>query len=135
MEAAGYRLTAPRRLVAEVIAAQTSAFRASSLLTHPRLHSSGVGRATVFRTLELLVELGVVERLELASGEKAYVPCEPVHHHHVVCERCGRTREVTDGGMPAVALEVERQTGYRITSHRLALFGLCPACRSQAGAS
>ena len=93
----------------------------------------GIGRATVFRALELFAELGLVERLDLPSGEHAYVACEPAHHHHVVCSHCGRATEVDDCGMTEVAREVARRTGYRIDRHRLELFGVCPDCRAGTG--
>ena len=88
----------------------------------------GVGRATVFRTLDILERLGAVERLELPSGEHTYVVCEPAHHHHVVCSGCGRTEEIVDAGLRTVVRRVARRTGYRVDEHRLELFGLCPAC-------
>jgi Fur family ferric uptake transcriptional regulator len=82
----------------------------------------------VFRTLEVLEGLGAVERLDLPSGEHAYVGCEPAHHHHVVCSKCGRATEIADVGLRPILREVARQTGYRVDDHRLELFGLCPAC-------
>jgi Fur family ferric uptake transcriptional regulator len=87
----------------------------------------------LFRALDLLVELGVVERLDLPSGEHAYVECAPVHHHHVVCSRCGRAAEVDDAGLNDAVLEIGRRSGYRIETHRLELFGLCPSCQSRQG--
>ncbi len=128
LDRAGYRLTEPRRSLATLIADQDGHFTAAELVTAARARRLGVGRATVFRTLEVLAELGVVERLDLPSGEHAYVGCAPAHHHHVVCSRCGRTNEIDDAGLRAVMREVARQTGYRIDEHRLELFGLCPAC-------
>ena len=127
---ARYRLTRPRRAVAELIGARTGHFTAADLIDDARARELGVGRATVFRALELFAELDLLERLELPGGEHAYVPCEPTHHHHVVCARCGRTEEVEDCGMTAVAREVGRRTGFEIDSHRLELYGRCPDCRS-----
>ena len=101
MDSAGYRLTEPRRAVAELIAAREGHFSAADLLDDARVRRLGIGRATVFRSLDLLTELGVLERLELPNGEHAYVPCEPVHHHHVVCSRCGRVTEIDDRGLTA----------------------------------
>ncbi|MEA2631496.1 MAG: Fur family transcriptional regulator, ferric uptake regulator, partial [Chloroflexota bacterium] len=89
-----------------------------------------VGRATVFRALELFEELGLVERLDLPNGDHAYVVCEPAHHHHIVCQGCGRATEVEDNGMEAVAREIEAHTGYLVDSHRVEFFGLCPECRA-----
>jgi Fur family ferric uptake transcriptional regulator len=83
----------------------------------------------MFRSLDVLADLGVVERLDLPSGEHAFVACEPTHHHHVVCSSCGRSTGVADTGIERIAAEIGRRTGYRIETHRLELFGLCPTCR------
>jgi Fur family ferric uptake transcriptional regulator len=127
---AGYRVTGPRRAVAELIAARTGHFTAADLAADARARRLRIGRATIFRALDLLTELGVVERLDLPSGEHAYVPCDRAHHHHVVCRRCGRVGDVDDGGMRAFTHEVARRTGYLIDGHRLEMFGLCPDCRA-----
>jgi Fur family transcriptional regulator, ferric uptake regulator len=131
LDRAGYRLTGPRRSLATLIAGHAGHFTATELVTEARSRRLGVGRATVFRTLEVLEELGAVERLDLPSGEHTYVVCEPAHHHHVVCSRCGRTDEIDDAGLRTVVREVARRTGYRVDEHRLELFGLCPACLSE----
>lgn len=129
LDRAGYHLTAPRRAVAEMVAARPGRFSAQDLVVEAGRGRRGVGRATVFRSLEIFEELGLVERVHLRNGEHAYVACEPAHHHHVVCERCGRSDEVGDLGIKAIARDIERRTGYLIDSHRIELFGLCPACR------
>jgi Fur family ferric uptake transcriptional regulator len=128
LDRAGYRLTEPRRSLAALIAGREGHFTANDLVADARSARLGVGRATVFRTLEVLEELGAVERLDLPSGEHAYVVCERAHHHHVVCSRCGRTSEIDDAGLRVVVSEIARRTGYRVDEHRLELFGLCPAC-------
>ena len=132
LEDAGYRLTGQRRALAEVIAGRRGHFTAEELLRESRRRRLGVTRATVFRSLDILAALGVVERLDLPSGEHAFVACQPAHHHHVVCSSCGRSAGVADNGIEAVARAVERATGYRIDEHRLALFGVCPSCRQRA---
>jgi Fe2+ or Zn2+ uptake regulation protein len=128
LDRAGYRVTEPRRAVATLIADRAGHFTAADLVGDARARRLGIGRATIFRALDLFTELSVVERLELPTGEHAYVPCEPRHHHHVVCSRCGRTDELGDWGVSSVVQEVARRTGYLIDTHRFELFGLCPAC-------
>ena len=130
LEGAGYRLTEPRRSLAGLIADQDGHFTAAALVDAAREAHLEVGRATVFRTLDVLADLGAVERLDLPSGEHAYVGCEPAHHHHVVCSGCGRTDEIDDEGLRSVVADVARRTGYRVDDHRLQLFGLCPACQA-----
>ena len=128
LDAAGLRKTDARRTVATLIADRDGPFTAADLLADARARQVGVGRATVFRALDTLSDLGVVERLDLPNGEHAYVGCEPVHHHHVICTTCGRMTEVEDCGMRDVAREVARRSGYRVDTHRLELFGTCPDC-------
>jgi Fur family transcriptional regulator, ferric uptake regulator len=130
LERAGHRRTAPRRALAELIAERDGHFTAESLLDESRQRHLGVDRATVFRSLELLAELGVVERLDLPSGEHAFVACEARHHHHVVCSSCGRSTGVADHGLDRIAAAIGTATGYRIDTHRLELFGTCPACQA-----
>lgn len=128
LERAGYRLTGPRRDVARLIADQTGHFVAADLVAAARQRRLGLGRATVFRTLDVMSEIGVVERLDLPSGEHAYVACAPRHHHHVVCSSCGRADDIDDAGLRAVVRDIGRRTGYRIDDHRLELFGRCADC-------
>ena len=128
LERAGYRMTEPRREVASLIADQAGHFAAADIVEEARVRDLRIGRATVFRTLDALSEVGVVERIDLPNGAHAYLACEPVHHHHVVCTRCGRSRDIDDARVRSVVRDVARRTGYRIDDHRLELFGLCPDC-------
>jgi Fe2+ or Zn2+ uptake regulation protein len=128
LDEAGYYVTEPRRVVAEMVAERADHFTALDLVGEAKRRRLGVGRATVFRALELFEELGLVERLDLPNGDHAYVVCEPAHHHHVICESCGRGTDVEDCGIEAVAREIETRTGYVVDSHRFELFGLCPDC-------
>jgi Fur family transcriptional regulator, ferric uptake regulator len=128
---AGYRLTGPRRALARLIGARNGHFTAEDLMTFSREARLGVGRATVFRSLDILTELGVIERLDLPTGEHAFVACEAAHHHHVVCSRCGRSADVPDSGFSRIVDDLARRSGYRIESHRLELFGLCPSCQAE----
>jgi Fur family transcriptional regulator, ferric uptake regulator len=130
LEEGGYRLTAPRRALAALVASRDGHFTADDLLDIARRRRLGLGRATIFRALDVLTELGVIERLDLPSGEHAFVACEPAHHHHVICASCGRATWVADHGLERVAAEIGRETGYRIAAHRLELFGVCPDCQA-----
>lgn len=132
LDEAGYRLTRPRREVAELIGSQRSSFTAGDLLDEAGRRRMRVGRATVFRALDTLAELGALERLELPDGEHAYVTCEPRlrHHHHVICRRCGRASEITGCDVAGWARDVEDHTGYAVDTHRIELYGVCPTCRA-----
>ncbi len=132
LERSGHRVTEPRTQVADLIASQGGHFTAADLLATARRRRLRLGRATVFRALELFTALGALERVDLPSGEHAYVICEPEdHHHHVMCARCGRSTEVEDAGLQGVVDDIARRTGYRIDSHRLELYGLCADCQGR----
>jgi Fur family ferric uptake transcriptional regulator len=124
------RDTAPRRALADLIADRRGHFTAADLLDDAQRRDMKIGRATVFRTLDLLSEQGALEHIDLPDGTHAYVACAPEeHHHHVVCSKCAKSVEVADSGLQAVVREIGTHSGYRIESHRLEMFGLCPDCQ------
>jgi Fur family ferric uptake transcriptional regulator len=128
-QSAGYQATPNRRLMAELVAASEGHFTAADLLDRARLRRANVGRATIFRALEVLATLRVVERLDLPNRSHAYVLCDPAeHHHHLVCSSCGRSVDVADGELARLVDEIGRRNGYRIETHRLEIFGECPLC-------
>jgi Fur family ferric uptake transcriptional regulator len=133
LEGAGYQATPNRRLVARLVAATGGYFTAADLLERGRRERVKIGRATIFRALDLLTSLRVVERLDLPSGSHAYVICVPdEHHHHLVCSCCGRSEDVADGELAGLVDEIAGRSGYRIEAHRLELFGICPTCADRA---
>jgi Fur family ferric uptake transcriptional regulator len=131
LERAGHRITEPRRAIAAMIEGQEGHFSAADLVEDARRRRLPIGRATVFRAIDLFASLGLVERVDLPDGGHAYVACEPVHHHHhAICLSCGRSLDVADHGLATVLTEVGQRAGFRVTSHRLELFGTCAACQA-----
>jgi len=132
LDDAGLRLTQARLAVADAIGRQEGHFTAEDVLASSLMGRRRVGRATIFRSIELLTDLGLVERVDLPSGEHAYVTCEPAaHHHHIVCSTCGRSVEVGELGLEPILGSVAASTGFTIESHRLELFGRCPDCQAR----
>jgi Fur family ferric uptake transcriptional regulator len=130
LQRAGQRLTAPRRAVADLIAAREGHFTAAQLEDDARRRQLDVGRATIFRALDLFASLGLVERIDLPGGDHAYVACDPIHHHHAICTGCGRSFDVADRGLAEILGEIGRRSSFRVTEHRLEIFGLCAACQA-----
>ena len=123
----GYRLTEPRRVI---IAALRDAGRyCTATQLYERLRGRAVGLASVYRTLELLAELGLAERRAETGGEASFLYCSPRHHHHVVCTSCGTVREIDACPDDHLAHAVERETGFQIERHTLDFYGLCATCR------
>ncbi|MGH2358256.1 MAG: Fur family transcriptional regulator [Candidatus Limnocylindria bacterium] len=134
LDAAGMRVTRPRRQVAELIGTRSAPFTAAELLEHVDRRGLRIGRATIFRALEVFARLGVIERLDLPDGEHAYVVCRPettTHHHHIVCATCGRSTAIVGCNIAGLAADVADRTGYRVDTHRIELFGTCPTCQAQ----
>jgi len=129
LDRAGHRMTGPRLAVAGLVAARDGHFTAADLVADARRRHPGIGRATVFRALDLFASLSLVERVDLPGGDHAYVACDPVHHHHAICTGCGRSLDVDDFGLTGVLGEIGRRSGFRVTAHRLEIFGLCAACQ------
>jgi len=134
LEEAGERLTEPRRAVAELVAGRDGHFTAAELVEDARERDPGIGRATIFRALDLFASLGLVERVDLPGGEHAYVACESVHHHHAICTGCGRSLDVDDVGLAEVLSRIGARSGFAVTTHRLEIFGLCAACQVEGAA-
>lgn len=130
LERAGHRITEPRRRVAELVARRDGHFTAADLEADARREQLGIGRATIFRALDLFAGLELVERVDLPGGDHAYVACDPVHHHHAICTRCGRSLDVEDHGLGEVLGEIGGRAGFRVTAHRLEIFGLCADCQA-----
>ena len=131
LDRAGRRMTGPRLAVADLVAARNGHFTAADLVADARRRHPGIGRATVFRALDLFTSLKLVERVDLPGGDHAYVACDPVHHHHAICTGCGRSLDVDDAGLTGVLAEIGRLSGFRVTTHRLEIFGLCTACQEK----
>lgn len=133
LDDAGYRVTDSRRAVIDLICTRDGAFETADLVADARRRKIEAARATIFRTLEILTGLGVVERLDLPNGDHSYVRCDSrAHHHHLVCTRCQRSIDLEDLGMTPILAQVARRTGYKIDRHRVELFGLCPTCQQMA---
>jgi Fur family transcriptional regulator, ferric uptake regulator len=130
LAAAGERVTRQRLLVADRLAAADGQLTADELYRGLRRSEPSIGRATVFRTLERLVEAGVARRLELEGHVYAYVACRPAHHHHLACTVCGRVEEIDEGYVLAMAARVARDKGFEIDDARLDFYGRCSRCRS-----
>lgn len=98
---------------------------------HARLRESGstVGLTTVYRTLQSLADASQVDVLRSDDGEAMYRRCTDRHHHHLVCERCGRTIEVDSPAVESWADEIAAKHGFTDSNHTLEISGICNDCR------
>jgi Fur family ferric uptake transcriptional regulator len=132
LAARGLRLTRQRRAVLGAVAEASSSLSPVQVFDAAREHCPELGLTTVYRTLDLLSEIGALRRVHGLDHCEAFALTGAAHGHTVVCSRCGQVREFTDCDMHVVAAAAARQTGFRITDHFLQLSGECPACAESA---
>jgi Fur family ferric uptake transcriptional regulator len=132
----GLRYTAERRAVVGVVFEKHRHFEADDLLVWARAHHPRVSRATIYRTLELLVNSGLVRQMTL--GDKSAQHYEQVlgipHHDHLICLSCGRVQEVSSASLEREQDALCDRHGFEAHHHNLEIFGLCRRCRA-AGAT
>jgi Fur family transcriptional regulator, ferric uptake regulator len=133
IEAAGLRVTRPRQILVEQIALwaeEDQDFTGEALWHAVQQSNPWLGRSTVFRTIDLLTQLGFLDRISFADGSERYHAVAPgSHHHHLTCERCHRVVEIDACISPELLKHVAQETGFTVTGHRLELFGQCPYCQ------
>jgi len=121
----GYRLTPARREVLAALLSRQEPFTIEEVCRQVRR----AGRATVFRTVKLLLALGLLCRVLGEGGSPRYRLSRLDHHHHLVCTDCGRITEFTLCPLTELLEEVARATRYEIREHRLELYGRCYDCQ------
>jgi len=126
LEDQGYRITPSRLAVVAAVLTHAGHFTVDDIMGQLR----GVGRATVFRTMKLLAEIGIVCRVLLENGHLHYRVSRQGHHHHLVCVSCGGVQDLDDCIVADLVGELSASTGYNIEGHWLELYGRCGACRS-----
>ena len=130
LEDRGYRSTVPRRAIVRVIEEMHEGFTAEDVVK--RL--PGVGRATVFRTLKLFLETGIICRLNLLDGAPRYMLSRVEHHHHTVCVKCGKVGEFRAATVERLMRIIGDDLSGEIVGHRIELYVVCDQCISS-GAS
>lgn len=129
----GFRLTTPRRAVLDVLADQEAPLSVAEI--RRRLKNRPVNLVSVYRSLNLLVRIGVVRVADAVKGTQRFELAERFtgHHHHLICQLCGRIEDLAgcllkDRVLTALNRRLLRSKRFRVTDHELQLFGLCRAC-------
>jgi Fe2+ or Zn2+ uptake regulation protein len=122
------RLTPQRRAVLDVLAAADDHPTAAEVLERVRGVMPGVGAATVYRTLALLVESGQAAELRVGHGDASRYDCNLAHHDHLVCDHCGRVEDVRVPLRRAALADLGDQNDFIITSYDLRIHGRCATC-------
>ena len=127
----GFRLTSARRVICAALTASGGHLTPDELVEVVRKRDSGIGRMTVYRTLEILCDLGQVRPVYQGTGAAHYVVLEDGHHHHLVCSQCGQVIEFTDCAIEPMAEMISERFNFTIEGHLLELYGRCGACQGR----
>jgi Fur family ferric uptake transcriptional regulator len=130
LRAAGYRAGSARREVIRFLNSQSCCVGAQEI--HDELRASGrvIGLASVYRVLDTLTERGLLQRLEFGDGVARFEPIrdDHSHHHHLVCDGCGKVETFSDERLERALRDVESKSGYAVAVHDVVLRGACTAC-------
>jgi Fur family ferric uptake transcriptional regulator len=126
----GYRLTPQRQLVLEAVTDLGHA-TPEEIATAVRRTANGVNISTVYRTLELLEDLGLVTHTHLGHGAPTYHPADEHDHVHLVCRSCGAVEEVAPAMVQDTVDRLAAERGFRVDVRHFGIFGVCGPCASE----
>ena len=131
---AGYRRGGARNAVVELLDRQDCALSAQQIDDRLRAQGRSVGRASVYRILELLTELRLVQRIDVGQGVARYERHLPDgdHHHHLVCDSCGQIEPFEDPALEQAIERVSSRLSFAVDDHDVVLHGACSDCRDDA---
>ncbi len=130
LEDRGYRTTAPRRAIIGILEGKREGFTVEEISNELPF----VGRATVFRTVKLLMEVGAVCRLNLIDGAPRYSLSNVGHHHHTVCVECGNVGEFRADTIERLVMGMGNNISDEIVGHRVEIYVICEKCNNDQGA-
>jgi Fur family ferric uptake transcriptional regulator len=127
------RSGAARRLVVELVGEQECCLSAFEIHDRVRARGSRIGIASVYRTLDGLDALGLVQRIDLGDGVARFEPALAGgdHHHHLVCDDCGKVEPFEDSSLESAIERVATGRGYAVAAHDVILRGACEDCRHE----
>jgi len=135
LQAKGHRSGDARRAVVELLGRQQCCLTAQEIFDQLRSEGRRVGIASVYRTLEQLSRDGYVQRIDIGAGTTRFEPihADGEHHHHLVCDDCGKVEAFADDQLERALRKVEGRTGYSVAGHDVVLRGACRDCAPPAG--
>lgn len=127
----GFKLTQPRQAILKTLLATPRPLSPAEIQERGQAFCADLGLVTVYRTLELMENIGCVRTVHLADGCHGYALATPGHTHHVVCDRCHAVVEITGCDLGGFLDRIADLTGYAISGHWLEISGLCAECQQK----
>ena len=125
----GYKLTPQRRVVIHEIISSQDHLTPASIYKKVHQDYPNIGLVTIYRTLGILTELGLICELHVGGICRSYTISTPQHHHHLICSNCGIVIDFTGHHLSALERSLSKESGFRIDSHLLEFVGLCQTCQ------
>jgi Fe2+ or Zn2+ uptake regulation protein len=126
----GYRITSPRRVVVEILAETDRALTAIDTFDLARENHPSIGLVSVYRALEKLEALNLIQRVHHPDGCHAYIAAFTGHQHLLLCQSCGATVFFQGDNLDILVAKVEQESGFQVRDHWLQLFGICAPCQN-----
>lgn len=126
----GSKLTHARLVVLEALENFNKHPTSAEVLDAVNALDDSVGRASVFRALDLFTQLSIIRPTYVSGGTPQYVLMPDGHHHHIVCLQCDKTIEFEDCGLGDLEAELEERLGVKLVGHLLEFYGICKECRT-----
>lgn len=127
----GYRLTPQRMMVVEALHNADKHVSAEEIFAQVQAKYPYANISTVYRTLDLLKELGLVAEVALGDGCVRFHPVDKGHHHHLVCQKCKKIIDVPESALAPLTESLQREYGFEAELRHMAIFGLCAQCRQK----
>jgi Fur family ferric uptake transcriptional regulator len=126
----GYKLTPQRRGVIRTIASTEDHLTPAAIYEKVHQEHPKIGLVTIYRTLEILTELGLICEVHVGGSCRSYLMRRPSgHHHHLVCSDCGKVIDFAGCDLSELEQRLSRDTGFKVEGHLLEFLGCCPACQ------
>lgn len=126
----GYKMTPQRKVILDILHSDKSHLTAESIYNQVEAKIPGVNKSTVYRTLELLHDLGLVVRSEVGN-EHIYHHSEDGHHHHLICSKCGKSIHCDEELLNQLGERLRKEYDFRADLHHHVIRGICEQCRAR----
>lgn len=127
----GQRITKVRGIVVEIFINSVEPITAQDILLAMETMGMKVNKTTVYRELDFLQKIAIIKAIDFGDGLKRYELLQEGHHHHVICSKCRKVQDVVlKVDLDEEENKIQKDTGFKIQSHSLEFFGLCPDCQT-----
>jgi len=128
----GLPITQQREVIAELVFSSSEHLSVEDIESRLRARGEKIGKATIYRTLEMLVRSGLVEEYDFGEGFKRYKHLfgQTLVREHLICTECGRVQEIESQALERLQEEIARENGFQAVRHRVEMYGLCAECQA-----